>query len=313
MDDLIKAEEEQIVVAHPGAVDQIDIQVATAKRYPRSIKRFKEKALTMATLDEETAASCFYVLPRDKKPIEGPSVRLAEIALSAWGNAQVAARTVKEDDDFVYAESVAWDLESNVAVRIEVRRRIKDKNGKRFGVDMIGVTANAANKIAMRNAVFSVIPFAYVKDIYEQTKKVAIGSVATLAARRSKMIEHFGKMGVVPEKICHKLGRAGVEDITVDDLAVLIGLANALRDGDTTPEEVFPEAERPKLPEGKSGFGFKKGKDSQNIAKEVIKPNDVKLKSGPPKTEPPIAEEEDKPFFDFDDPPDAGTELEYAP
>ena len=45
-----------------------DIQVATAKQYPMhdSTKLSKVKAdmLSFATLDEETAEGCFYVLPR---------------------------------------------------------------------------------------------------------------------------------------------------------------------------------------------------------------------------------------------------------
>lgn len=48
---------------------EIDMQIATAKKYPRSISKFKAKALEMATLDEETAESCFYNLPREGKEI----------------------------------------------------------------------------------------------------------------------------------------------------------------------------------------------------------------------------------------------------
>ena len=40
----------------------IDIQIATAKKYPRSLARVKNDILSTATLDEETAESCFYVL-----------------------------------------------------------------------------------------------------------------------------------------------------------------------------------------------------------------------------------------------------------
>ena len=58
---------------------EIDTQIATARAYPRSLKRFRETATTMATLDEKTAASCFYALPRGGKSIMGPSARLAEI------------------------------------------------------------------------------------------------------------------------------------------------------------------------------------------------------------------------------------------
>ena len=37
---------------------EIDVQVATAKEYSRSVDAFIDKATTMATIDGDTAASC---------------------------------------------------------------------------------------------------------------------------------------------------------------------------------------------------------------------------------------------------------------
>ena len=58
---------------------EIDVQISTAKAFPRSLTMFIQKATSMATLTEEIAASCSYALPRGGKNLEGPSVRLAEI------------------------------------------------------------------------------------------------------------------------------------------------------------------------------------------------------------------------------------------
>ena len=41
---------------------EVDQQVSTAKRYPRDLAKFKRDAESMATLDQETAEACFYVL-----------------------------------------------------------------------------------------------------------------------------------------------------------------------------------------------------------------------------------------------------------
>jgi hypothetical protein len=67
---------------------ELDIQINTAKAYPRSVKSFLEEAKMLATANQETAASCFYSLPRKDKngkqvQITGPSIRLAEIAAYA--------------------------------------------------------------------------------------------------------------------------------------------------------------------------------------------------------------------------------------
>lgn len=223
---------------------EVDVQIATAHRFPRSIKSFHEQALALATLDQETASSCFYSLPRGGKPIEGPSARLAEIVLSAWGNARAESRVVEIGSKEIVAEALCWDLEKNVAVRIQCRRRITDKYGKRYNDDMIVVTGNAATSIALRNAVFKVVPGALTKSILQQARRVAIGDAKTLVSRRSDMVSHFGKMGVKPQQVCAAVNRPSVEDITLDDLATLVGLANAIKDGDTTVDEVFRSPEK---------------------------------------------------------------------
>ncbi len=153
------------IVDSSGSMDattraEIDISIATAKRYPRSIQKFKENVLTLATLDQETAESCFYSIRRQGKTIQGPSIRLAEIAVGAWGNIRAGARIVGETADGKFITSVGFchDLENNVMVAMESRRRITKRNGEKYGDDMIGTTANAAAAIGFRNAVLKVVP-----------------------------------------------------------------------------------------------------------------------------------------------------------
>lgn len=251
-----------LVRARPSSDGEVDIQVSTAKAYPRSIRKFRDKALAMATLDEATAESCIYALPRSGKSIEGPSARLAEIVASAWGNMRVEAKVASEDDRFVYAEATAWDLETNTAIRYSSRRRITDKYGKKYNDDMVAVTANAACSIALRNAVFKIVPKAYVNPIYEAAKQIAVGTAETLANKRAKMVGYFQKMGVTPEQIAAAVGKAGVDDITLEDLATLKGTATAIKDGDVSIDNAFPQVvkDMPGATGEKTSFGFGKGK-----------------------------------------------------
>jgi phosphoribulokinase len=76
-----------------GALErsQIDMQISTAKKYPRSVKAFMEEAQGMIALNQETAEACNYKLKRKEKGggikyIEGPSIRLLEIAASCYTN-----------------------------------------------------------------------------------------------------------------------------------------------------------------------------------------------------------------------------------
>jgi len=228
---------------------EIDMQIATAHKYPRSIKRFRDEALAMVTLNEQVAQECIYSLPRKEKdqvtgqwvikPIEGPSARFGEVVASAWGNCRAGARIVSDQGDFVTAQGVFHDLERNVAITYEVQRRITGSNGQRYKPDMIGVTANAACSIALRNAILKGVPKAFWADMYDAAREAAIGNVQTLGARRSRALAVLQKMGVQQETVFTFLKIEGIEDITLEHLGTLFGITTALKEGDTTPEQAF--------------------------------------------------------------------------
>src|SRR5262245_14352963 len=175
---------------------EIDTQVHTAHKFRRSLAAFRSQALTMATLDQETAAACTYMLPRDKKTIEGPSIRLAEIVLATWGNLRAGSRLIAEDEKSVTSQGFCHDLENNVAITVEVRRKITSRFGARFSDDMVNVTANAANAIALRNAIFSVVPRVFVEQIRVQAMRTAAGDEKTLDERRAKALAYLAERGV---------------------------------------------------------------------------------------------------------------------
>ncbi len=218
----------------------VDVQVATARRFPRSIAAFIRRATEMATLTPEIAASCVYALPRGGKTIEGPSARLAEIVASAWGNLRIQAGATDNDERYITARGEAWDVESNVAIGFEVRRRITNRSGQTYDDDMITVTGNAAASIALRNAVFKAVPSSFWKPIYQKCRHVIAGDAKTFAARRDDMLKAFMVAGVTPEQLCAGIGLKGVQDITLDHMATLVGVLNAIKEGETTIEEAFP-------------------------------------------------------------------------
>jgi hypothetical protein len=172
-------------------------------------------------------------------------VRLAEICISAYGNLHVGARVVGAEDKEVVSQGVCWDLEKNVRVTIEKRRKITDKHGKRFNEDMINVTGNAAASIAYRDAAFRVIPRTYVNMIYEAARKVAVGDASTLSARRAEVFEKIVKMGAMPDRILARVGKAAVEDIGLAELEILIGLGTAIHSGAEKVDDVFPAPAAP--------------------------------------------------------------------
>jgi hypothetical protein len=215
-------------------------QLDAAHRYPRAITRFMKQAITLATINVATAESCMYALPRGGKTISGPSVRLAEICASSYGNIHVGARIVDIGEREVTAQGVAWDLETNLRVSVEVNRRITDSKGKRYNDDMIAVTCAAACSIALRNAIFRVVPRAYIDQVYERCKRVAVGKAETLTQRRDEVLARLAKMGATQDRVLNALHLRGVDDITLEHLEQLIGMGTAIKQGDKTVDEMFP-------------------------------------------------------------------------
>ena len=228
---------------------EIDVQITTAKKFPRVLMNVLKEVEELSTLDEETAADCFYALKRgkgnDAKTIDGLSVRFAEILASCWGNIRVQTFIIGNDGKKITARGVCHDLEKNYAVAGEVHRRITDKYNKTFSEDMQVVTGNAASAIAYRNAVLKVIPKAIIKSIVDKTKNVAIGKALDLETSRKNAMDVFNKMGVTQVELFAHLEIKSLLEIDNDKLFYLRGLKNAIKEGTTSVEETF----RPKKSE----------------------------------------------------------------
>ena len=221
----------------------VDVQVATAKQFPRNVTRAIQNSIVMATIDPETAQMMRYALPRGGKPITGPSVHLAKLIVSNWGNVRAEAKVVQITDSQVVSRGTCWDLENNVATAIEVRRNIKGKNGQRFSDDMITVVGNAANSIAFRNAVFSTIPKAVTDKVYRAAQECITGDLsdeAKLLQKRTNCLKFFNdEYGITEEEVIKLCGKQTVNQIKAEEIALMLGIYQSLKDGDTTVEEVM--------------------------------------------------------------------------
>lgn len=244
MEDLVKIEDVGAEVIYQQDRAAIDIQISTAKAYPRNIKRAIENSIAIVTMDKETASTCTYAVPRAGKAITGPSVHLAKILAQNWGNLRIEAKVVGIDARQVTSQAVCFDLENNLAIKVEVKRSIMTNKGTvRMTDDMITVTGNAGNSIALRNAVLSVIPKAIVDKVYGEAKSKITGDVSDktkLLARRKQVIDGLKDTYSLTElEIIGAVGKASVDHLTSDDLVVLIGIGTAIKDGDTDIDTAF--------------------------------------------------------------------------
>lgn len=236
---------------------EIDMQISTAKAFPRSIGQFLKTAMSIATVSAAVSESCVYTLPpRGKdKPLTGPSVRLAEIVVNSYKNIRSGARVIANDGKTVTAQGICHDLENNTCITVEVKRSILQNewaNGKKTGrmlqmsENMQVVTGQAACAIAFRNAVFKIVPAALIGDIFDKVKEVAKGTAETLVARRAKAIEYFHSLKVTDAEICKVLEVMTIEDIGLEQLATLTGMRSAIKNEESTVAELFPKDTTPK-------------------------------------------------------------------
>lgn len=234
----VEAQKLQMVQVDAIERANIDSQISTAKQYPRDIRRSIDNSIVIATMNEETAQSCGYALPRGEKIITGPSVHLAKIMVSNWGNIRTEAKVVQITDKHVISRGTCWDLETNVASAFEVRRNIIDSKGRRFSDDMITVTGNAANSIAYRNSVFAVIPQAITNRVYEAAQRLITGDLSDadkILKKRTLIINSFkNDYAITEEEVLKLCGRQTVNQININEISTLIGILQSLKDGDTS-------------------------------------------------------------------------------
>ncbi len=280
---------------------QIDTQVATAHQYPRSIELFRKRAMSMATLDEETAESCIYCRPVGKqqdaktgqwveKFAEGPSIRLAEIVGCSYGNLRVASRIIEQTPRFVKCEGVCHDLESNYAGKSEIVEATVTRHGEPYSERQRALTAKVALAKAYRDAIFKVVPRALCKPVLEQCKIVAKGEGKPIEERRKKARAWIATLKISEARVFAALNVQGWADVGEDHLTVLTGLKTAINDGDQI-DEVFPEIA--KAPEQQAGPAIppESAKMAQSAATAAKKAPVKAAEKAPEKPTAPKAEE----------------------
>ena len=229
---------------------EIEQQLSAAHAFPRSPSHARDMMVSLATMDEQTAAECIYSVPRGGKQIRGPSIRFAEIVMSCWGNVRVAARVTIEDriERFVEAEALCHDLQSNVGYVARARRRVELKRGKKtVDHDMVQIAGAAAISVARRNAILGCVPKPVWRKALEAVEGVIRGDQKTLVERRDAAVSYFNKMGIPTERILAALEVKHLDDISLEHLLDLNGMRSALKSGESSIDSLFPE-EKPMGP-----------------------------------------------------------------
>ncbi|MGX9145885.1 hypothetical protein [Mesorhizobium sp. 128a] len=225
---------------------ELNQDAITARAFPRSVATVMRNITELVMLDEQTAKECVYAVPRDGKTIRGPSIRLAEIIASQWGNCHCASRVVHVDkiEKYVESEGIFHDLETGLKRTARTRKNISKRDGGLYSQDMIMTAGNAAASIGMREAILKGVPKAVWRQAFEHAENVIRGDVTTLVERREEAMKALAGIGVAPERVFAAVGVAGIEEIGLEELADLFAMYQGVKSKETDVDEVFPAVKK---------------------------------------------------------------------
>jgi len=222
-------------------------QMQLAKMFPRSEAAATAKLLEVCK-SMDFAAGAFYAVPNRGS---GPSIRFAEEVARLYGHFQYGHRELSRTDGKSEIEVFAWDVENNnySSRQVTVLHIVDTKNGPKVLKDQADIDnriANVASK-QMRGRILALLPKGMVAAAQTACKKTLAGNNdKPMADRVRDMTSAFSRFGVGVQHLESYLGH-NLDNVTVDELADLMGVFNALKEG-AKPSEYFDIAEANKPP-----------------------------------------------------------------
>ena len=264
-----------------------------AMQRPRKVDVLSTKALAELRAFPQFAAKSYYSIPyKDRSGpeektvmVEGPSIKAANALARHWGNNSSGFRIVGADDERVLVQGVFIDHETGMrrTAEISVSRKAKTRKGETYilPVDRLNMAIQAGGSKAVRNAILNALPIGLVDTYFAEAKKIAArgGSVTATAtetpeqdmqhieAEIKKSLERFAAYGVTEDDVSAYVQRHPEFENEESVSAHLVGLLNALDDGQLSPEDVFTAPDAPLAQPTKKSAPAPKAKPSGQLMK----------------------------------------------
>lgn len=224
---------------------EVQAMVAVAQRFPRNPVKAMDRILQSCTR-AGLAESALYQFSRGGSDIAGPSIRLAEAIVQAWGNFQFGYREVARGETnrvgYSDVEAYAWDLESNTRKPISFRvMHWRDTKKGGYALkderDIYELIANQASR-RVRNCILTLIPSDVTEAAQRQCEITLTATADTGPDAIKKMVEAFSAMGVTRTQIEKRIQRR-LDGITPALMVQMKKIYASLRDGMSSPADWF--------------------------------------------------------------------------
>jgi hypothetical protein len=121
------------------------------------------------------AESAMYSYPRGNQTVTGPSIRLAEVLATAWGNIDFGVIELEQKDGESVMMAVAWDLQTNTRssrVFVVPHERKSGREIKRLEDprDIYELTANQGAR-RLRACILAILPVDIQEIAIEECEK----------------------------------------------------------------------------------------------------------------------------------------------
>lgn len=227
--------------------------LAVAIQRPRDEKKVLKAAIEELLMVPEEAKRAYYSIPYRERQmdgstklvqVEGPSIKASMALARRWGNCSVTARSLSEDAAGSDLAGIFMDFETNFRVErpMRVSRVMKKRSGGTYTLDpqrwLAALQAGASK--AARNATINGLPAYLVAAYMKQARTIAAGDPESKADPKkiAGVVAAFKRYEVSQEMLETYL-ETKVDNWMGDDLATLIGLGNAIKDGQITVAEAF--------------------------------------------------------------------------
>ncbi len=250
MDSELQKEKESanlMVIATTRAAQEVQAAMVVAKKMPRD--EYAVYKRVMAACERPGLAKvAVYTYPRGKTTVMGPSIRLAETIIRAYGNASYGVNELSQDADRgeSIVEAFCWDLETNTRVQktftVKHARHTKKGSVKLFDPrDVYELTANQGAR-RVRACILGVVPGDLVEDALSKCQQTLCKAEKDpLELRVKRMLETFkATFGVVSPQVLAYLKVGKPDEISEDDLDTMRGAFQSIKDNTASVNDFFP-------------------------------------------------------------------------
>lgn len=226
------------------AMAEVQARVVVAKQFPRDIS-LAESRIQASCERKSLAEVAEYEFPRGGTKVCGASIKLLEVVAQCYGNIQSGWDCMVRDmeNNISHCKAFAWDVENNnyYELKFDVPHIREKKNGNELLTnprDIYELEANQASR-RVRKCLETVVP----RDLVEQAR-VWCNQTLTMKIDIQKGIDdgiqYFKEQYGVTQKQFEKYFGMSRQGFNKNQYLQIKKLANAIKDGLTTVEEIFP-------------------------------------------------------------------------